>query len=267
MAPSLRYSSARVDHEEWEDAMSTRLGRKGHGRGERAGRLEARKRSEGAGLMGPNSIDLAELVARTGDGALAMRPDGRIVLWNDAATALLGHQRSDVLGRPCWEVLGGQDAYGRVLCCDTCAVLRDARAGDAIVPFEMRVPAKVGCPVDLSVSTLSGHSPDLARLVIVHLLRARPKAADGAAASGARPASAGTSASAGLDEAGAPSLTRRELEVLALTRDGEATLSIARRLRISRATVRNHTQSILRKLDAHSRLEAVAVGTRRGLLL
>ena len=265
MASSLPYSSARSDHNEWENAMSARLGRKGHGRGERAERAEARKRSEGA--MGPNSINLAELLARTGDGALAMRPDGRIVFWNDAATALLGHQRSDVIGRPCWEVLAGQDAYGRVLCCETCAVLRDARAGDAIVPFEMRVPAKVGCPVDLSVSTLSGHSPDLARLVIVHLLRGRPKAADGAAASGARPASAGTSEAAGVDEAGAPSLTRRELEVLALTRDGEATLSIARRLRITRATVRNHTQSILRKLDAHSRLEAVAVGTRRGLLL
>lgn len=37
---------------------------------------------------------------------------------------------------------------------------------------------------------------------------------------------------------------------------------IARRLGITVTTVRNHTQSILGKLDVHSKLEAVAVGMR-----
>jgi DNA-binding NarL/FixJ family response regulator len=54
--------------------------------------------------------------------------------------------------------------------------------------------------------------------------------------------------------------------VLNLTRDGASTRVIAAGLRVSGATVRNHTQSILRKLGVHSRLEAVAVATRRGLL-
>jgi DNA-binding CsgD family transcriptional regulator len=31
-------------------------------------------------------------------------------------------------------------------------------------------------------------------------------------------------------------------------------------------TVRNHLQAVMRKLDAHSRLEAVAKAVRRGLI-
>ena len=42
--------------------------------------------------------------------------------------------------------------------------------------------------------------------------------------------------------------------------------AIAERLYISLNTVRNHVQSILYKLDAHSRLEAVANAVREGLV-
>jgi two-component system nitrate/nitrite response regulator NarL len=54
--------------------------------------------------------------------------------------------------------------------------------------------------------------------------------------------------------------------MLTLTRDGESTRDIAERLRVSPTTVRNHTQSILGKLGAHSRLQAVVLATRRRLL-
>ena len=65
--------------------------------------------------------------------------------------------------------------------------------------------------------------------------------------------------------AGAP-LTRREVEILHMIADGLKTRAIALRLHVSPATVRNHVQNILRKLDAHSRLEAVAQA-RRGRLI
>ncbi|HEX3177962.1 MAG TPA: LuxR C-terminal-related transcriptional regulator [Methylomirabilota bacterium] len=41
---------------------------------------------------------------------------------------------------------------------------------------------------------------------------------------------------------------------------------MARRLNVSRATVRNHVQNILPKLEVHSRLEAVAHGRRHRLI-
>lgn len=61
-------------------------------------------------------------------------------------------------------------------------------------------------------------------------------------------------------------LTVREHEVLRLMGVGLDVGSIARRLGISVHTCRDHTRSVLAKLHAHSRLEAVAVATRRGLI-
>lgn len=61
-------------------------------------------------------------------------------------------------------------------------------------------------------------------------------------------------------------LTRRELEVLALIAEGCSNAVIAERLVVSVNTVRNHVASILGKLGAHSKLEALAVAVRDGLL-
>lgn len=61
-------------------------------------------------------------------------------------------------------------------------------------------------------------------------------------------------------------LTARELEVLQLLSEGASKDEIGNRLFVSPNTVRNHIQSILSKLGAHSRLEAVAVAVREGLI-
>ena len=61
-------------------------------------------------------------------------------------------------------------------------------------------------------------------------------------------------------------LTPREREVLQLLAEGIATEGIAQRLVVSSHTVRNHIRSILAKLDAHSRLEAVAIAVREQLV-
>ena len=59
-------------------------------------------------------------------------------------------------------------------------------------------------------------------------------------------------------------LTTREDQVLHLLAEGLDTTAIAQRLGISRHTCRGYTGSLIRKLDAHSQLEAVAVAKRRG---
>ncbi len=61
-------------------------------------------------------------------------------------------------------------------------------------------------------------------------------------------------------------LSRREREVLRMLADGLATDAIADALFISRNTVRAHVQRVISKLGAHSKLEAVAIARRRGLL-
>lgn len=64
---------------------------------------------------------------------------------------------------------------------------------------------------------------------------------------------------------GAP-LTSREREILELMADGANNRLIATRLGISRHTVKFHVASILAKLDARTRTEAVALALRAGLL-
>jgi DNA-binding CsgD family transcriptional regulator len=65
----------------------------------------------------------------------------------------------------------------------------------------------------------------------------------------------------GIDE---QHLTPRQTEVLQLLAQGYETDEIARRLGIALDTARNHIRAVRRRLDAHSRLEAVLVGLRRG---
>jgi DNA-binding NarL/FixJ family response regulator len=61
-------------------------------------------------------------------------------------------------------------------------------------------------------------------------------------------------------------ITPRELEVLGLVAAGLGNKQIAERLGLSLNTVRNHTQSLLQKLQAHSKLEAVATAVREGII-
>jgi DNA-binding NarL/FixJ family response regulator len=61
-------------------------------------------------------------------------------------------------------------------------------------------------------------------------------------------------------------LTARERDVLALLASGLDNRRIAAQLGISYATVRTHVQSVLEKIGAHSRLEAVLRAGAEGLL-
>jgi DNA-binding NarL/FixJ family response regulator len=62
-------------------------------------------------------------------------------------------------------------------------------------------------------------------------------------------------------------LTPREIEVLRMLAEGLGNREMASRLGISDHTVKFHVSSILDKLGAASRTEAVTLGIRMGLIL
>jgi DNA-binding NarL/FixJ family response regulator len=66
--------------------------------------------------------------------------------------------------------------------------------------------------------------------------------------------------------AAAQRLTEREREVLDLVAEGLSNAAIAERLVVSVHTVRNHIANLSAKLGAHSKLEALAIAVRQGLL-
>ena len=81
-----------------------------------------------------------------------------------------------------------------------------------------------------------------------------------------RPYTSSTIATKALQRMARPSLTQREVEVLQQLAEGRSNKDIGRRLDISEGTAKTHVKSILTKLDAISRTEAVAVAHKRGLV-
>ena len=61
-------------------------------------------------------------------------------------------------------------------------------------------------------------------------------------------------------------LTPRELDVLTLLAEGASNKTIAKQLRISVHTAKFHVSSLLDKLDATGRTDAVAHAARRGVI-
>ena len=72
-------------------------------------------------------------------------------------------------------------------------------------------------------------------------------------------------AAAALSEGQSP-LTQRETAVLAACAGGATLADVARRLCLSEGTVRNHLSSVIQKLDARNRMEAVRIAQEKGWL-
>ena len=72
--------------------------------------------------------------------------------------------------------------------------------------------------------------------------------------------------SSGIPKPPSVALTPREIEVLRLLADGASNKLIAHKLGISDHTVKFHVTSILSKLNAGTRTEAVTLGIRMGLV-
>lgn len=193
-------------------------------------------------------MDHSGIVASTAGAAFALDTAGRILAWNAASEQLLGYPAAKVLGRNCWEVLQGRDSYGNVYCGAHCRLIEMALTRQAIHPCNLIHRDAEGQLIRSGVSSfvVPGHSPS--EMAIVHFLNPVPSAPH---QEEHHPDSANG------DSDRAP-LTRREFQVLRLMARGAATREIARELGISTGTVRNHAGRILRKLKAHTRLQAVA---------
>jgi DNA-binding CsgD family transcriptional regulator len=208
-------------------------------------------------------------ISRSGQAVFATDNGDRIVLWNHGCETLLGKKARSVLGKRCYEVMCGRDENDNIYCTRGCPVGYQAREckDDPVHPFSLHVGTAdgKGCGVVESLFTIPDYHPALTKLV--HVLR-KAEAAE-AAVSPAPQAAADAPASAAVSTDGrseAAGLTAREKEILGCLVEGVKTSAIAERLRIARVTVRNHIQSILRKLEAHSKLEAVAIANKLRLV-
>lgn len=209
------------------------------------------------------ATDLAELLAGTADGGIAIDAEGRIVLWNRAAESLLGHTEREVIGRRCCELLMGDDENGNRLCGRGCHIMEIAKTRTPVHSFDMRTRTKSGSPIWVNVSTLRVSSNGAGERT-VHLIR--DVTATREMLGLIRERLATPAAPVPVTSNGNVPLTRREIEILHIIASGLNTKDTAERLHVSPATIRNHVQNILGKLGAHSRLEAVAYANRHRLI-
>ena len=202
---------------------------------------------------------LEEALAGAGDGATVIGEDGRVTFWNATAEKIFGLTSGEVLGRPCYEVFAGHDDHDAAICSSTCRILSCARQREPVASFDMRTRTKRARPLRINVSVLA--SQDQGETQVIHLFR------DVTATKMSSILERRPSLSRIVTIAGAPLLSRREVEVLGLLGEGLSNAAIAERLGVRRGTIRNHLRSVFTKLGVHSRLEAVVFasgGPRNG---
>ncbi|TAJ17743.1 MAG: LuxR family transcriptional regulator [Dehalococcoidia bacterium] len=169
--------------------------------------------------------------------------DQRIVSSTPAATAILGGR--PITGLRCYDVMCALDPRNSAQCRPDCLEVTDARCGRTPRGSSLWGAAcKQSRPVTTVIEEREGIPP-----LIIHIL----SDTEGPVIPGG---------------AYVPSqeLTRRQVESLRLLAQGLSPCEISRALGISPVTVRNHIQSAMERLDAHTRLEAVLLATRAGLI-
>jgi DNA-binding CsgD family transcriptional regulator len=180
---------------------------------------------------------------RSGDALFVFDPDLTIVSWNQAAEALTGISAGSAVGRHGWEMLGGHDERGNLVCHPGCSTARLAREGWPVACQCLLINAREG-KRRVAVSTVvveEGACPLFIHVLVPPLEPPSPHAATVA-------------------------LTPRQQQVLRLLADGVPAKVIAIRLGLAEATVRNHIRAILAALETHSQLEAIAKARRLQLI-
>lgn len=247
----------------------------------------------------PRRADESGFLFRTSDAFFASDDTLRIVAWNDGAEALLGYAKEDVLGTPCHELASCPSLTRRLFCSGSAREARRAHSVDLVPTFGTQIETKSGERVCVDITTILA-VPRRGSQLRLHVLRdlrrqreieellrqvvngaSRLSIVNGGHVVNGASRLPVVNGAGGNDKVGSNgdgrgpveganpcswSVTAREREVIQLLAQGSSTDGIAAKLQISRRTARNHIQNILAKLRVHSRLEAVAYASTKGLI-
>ena len=215
--------------------------------------------------------ELFALLEQTADAAYTVTDGGEICSWNRTAEQLFGYTAAEVLRRNIDEVLEARDALGtRALAGGFDAPTRRINgASPGIENFDLEVRVRDGRRIWVNVSTIVFDNPRTRRRLFVRLARdvdqrRRKEATLGQMLAAARQVVAINDEAS--DQAPVELLSSQEKTILTLFAEGRNSAAIARKLKISPQTLRNHLHHINRKLRTHTRLEAVTHAQRRGLI-
>ncbi len=228
-------------------------------------------RDEGASML---ESELFNILTHIDDAVFAVDQEGIIRFWNKAAEEWFKLPAREAVDRTCDEVMDGRDAVGAQVCSHDCAVRELCRRTDKVRAFDLNAKLADGDRKWVNVSTIVSRNDRTGRFLTIHTMRdidhrktielSTQQILTGLASL------TGTSMESVLrkwrKEVPPPPLTKQEIQIMKMLSSGQSTSAISKKLKISAATVRNHIQHILAKLGAHSRLEAVQIASRTGLI-
>ena len=215
------------------------------------------------------SPEALDRIARSGEAVFAIDSSDRIILWNKKCEEMLGRTARAVLGKRCYDVIAGRDENGNVYCYRNCPVAHQARdlPNDPVQRFQLSVETGSGGRRNVEVSLFAIPSYHPALSTVVHVLRDGTKKVSALERDLAKEDDHREPLWPIATKSGQPvDLTVREKEILRCLAEGLATSAIAKKLFISPVTVRNHVQSILHKLDVHTKLAAVVFAYQHELI-
>ena len=180
------------------------------------------------------NIDLTATLDHLGLPSVIVSREGRITWMNDASRSLFGD-------------LVGQISLGTTVVPEHAPVAQGEFErkldGAPFTDYEVDVVTLDGRRVRAAISSvmIPGDDPDRAVFAVAWLEPQPPRVI-------------------------ATDLTPRQKQVLQLLAQGRSTEQIAAELHLTTETVRNHIRHVLKALGVHSRLEAVVVARRQGLI-
>jgi len=217
-------------------------------------------------------MNAREIVKRADGPAIATDKKSQVLCWNASARELFEHtDAKQVIGKPLHSALDVRDAFGNRLDFSQIPLHQMVIRGEPIQGFEIEAKKKGGQPVRLLLSVVVVLGRRKTEWEVVYLLRPilrRRKADEVIERVLANPPNGRHV----LDRTGSengknvPNLTRRQSDVLRLLAQGLSNEEIAKSLFLSVFTVRSHVQSILEKLEVHSKVEAVSRAFRDRLI-
>ena len=215
--------------------------------------------------------ELFALLEQTTDAAYTVTGSGEICSWNQAAERLFGYPADEVLHRNIDEVFEARDALGTDALAGglEAATRRWNETAGGIPNFDLEVRARSGDRIWVNVSTIVFDNARTRRRLFVRLARDITERRKKDVLQNRMLEAARQLVSLhdeGPDHAPVVALSEQERRILKMFADGSNPATIARTLRISAQTLRNHLHHINGKLRTHNRLEAVTHARLRGLI-
>lgn len=214
-------------------------------------------------------IELFNLLEGTSDGAFTVNTEGEICSWNKSAEKLFGYSAAEALNKTCGSVLQGHGALGNEICGENCSVRHCAEKHLEIPNFDLQVKVRSGRRMWVSVSVIVFENSRNHRRLIVHLahdITERKKNEELLHKMMDVSRQLSNIQEVALRPVPITPLSEQEIEILRSFSMGKNSAEIARRLKITLQTLRNHLHHINQKLHTHNRLEAVTHAMQRKLL-